>query len=77
MLCQFYDYGLFRMVKVSEDLGLYAQTHRLYDSIDFKSGKPMDVLFMAKKKLMSKEDGRWMDGFWLEVLTDSISVISS
>ena len=50
--------------------------HRLYDSIDFKLGKPMAVLFMAKKTLMSKEDGWWMDGFWLEVLTDSISVIS-
>ena len=37
--------------------GYNVQTHRLYDSIDFKLGKPMDVLFMAKKRLMSKEDG--------------------
>ena len=37
--------------------GYNVQTHRLNDSIDFKLGKPMDVLFMAKKRLMSKEDG--------------------
>ena len=40
--------------------GYNVQTHRLYDSIDFKLGKPMDVLFMAKIRLTSKEDG-WMD----------------
>ena len=37
--------------------GYNVQTHRLYDSIDFKLAKPMAVLFMAKKTLMSKEDG--------------------
>ena len=37
--------------------GYDVKIHRLYDSIDFKLGKPMDVLFMAKKRLMSKEDG--------------------